>query len=35
VTNGKVEIIHIIPVEKKGNLQLHGLEGVARWQFMG
>ncbi len=29
VTNGKVEIIHIIPVEKKGNLQLHGLDGVA------
>ncbi len=23
VTNGKVEIIHIIPIEKKGNLQLH------------
>ncbi|MCX9012273.1 MAG: recombinase zinc beta ribbon domain-containing protein [Candidatus Methanoperedens sp.] len=23
VTNGKVEIIHIIPFEKKGNLQLH------------
>ena len=24
VTNGKVEIVHIIPLEKKGNLQLHG-----------
>jgi Site-specific recombinases, DNA invertase Pin homologs len=24
VTNGKVEIAHIIPLEKKGNLQLHG-----------
>jgi site-specific DNA recombinase len=28
VTNGKVEIIHIIPIEKKGNLQLHGLHGI-------
>jgi hypothetical protein len=34
VINGKVEIIHIIPIEKKGNLQLHGPEGVALWQFM-
>jgi site-specific DNA recombinase len=33
VTNGKVEIIHIIPIEKKGNLQLHGLEGAALLQF--
>ena len=24
VTNGRVEIIHIIPLEKKANLQLHG-----------
>lgn len=24
VTNGKVEIAHIVPFEKKGNLQLHG-----------
>jgi site-specific DNA recombinase len=24
VTNGKVEIAHIVPLEKKGNLQLHG-----------
>ncbi len=28
VTNGKVEIIHIIPIEKKGNLQLHGSFGA-------
>jgi len=28
VTNGKVEIFHIIPIEKKGNLQLHGSFGV-------
>ncbi|HWQ96154.1 MAG TPA: recombinase family protein [Candidatus Methylomirabilis sp.] len=24
LTNGKVEIAHIVPIEKKGNLQLHG-----------
>src|SRR5574341_941210 len=30
VTNGKVEIVHIIPLEKKGNLQLHHLDGFSR-----
>ncbi len=30
VTNGKVEIVHIIPIEKKGNLQLHHLHGFSR-----
>ena len=29
VANGKAEIIHIILMEKKGNLRPHGLEGVA------
>jgi site-specific DNA recombinase len=28
VTNGKVDINHIIPLEKKGNLQLHGRNHV-------
>jgi site-specific DNA recombinase len=28
VTNRKVEIVHIIPLEKKGNLQLHGRNGI-------
>jgi hypothetical protein len=30
VTNGKVEINHIIPLEKKGNLQLHGRDLLQR-----
>jgi site-specific DNA recombinase len=30
VTNGKVEIAHIIPLEKKGNLQLHGRTNLQR-----
>lgn len=30
VTNGKVEIVHIIPLEKKGNLQLHHRHGCAQ-----
>ncbi len=30
VTNGKVEIVHIIPLEKNANLQLHGRNWISR-----